>query len=101
MHEVPPATCIIRDARALNKRAKRYAPLGSTRSPLTILSQSSPWAMREEHHGKNAQKVACKPSTHSTSTSSVASYICFTKMSAGASPRGLPYTSHVITLKKK
>ncbi|RNC51606.1 hypothetical protein TcCL_ESM11256 [Trypanosoma cruzi] len=61
MHKVLPASCIIRDARALNKRAKRYAPLRSTRSPLTILSQSSPWAVHEEHHGKNAQKVACKP----------------------------------------
>ncbi|RNC59477.1 hypothetical protein TcCL_ESM02925 [Trypanosoma cruzi] len=61
MHEFLPAPCIIRDARALNQREKRYAPLDSTRSPLKILSQSSPWAMREEHHGKNAQELICKP----------------------------------------
>ncbi|RNC56129.1 hypothetical protein TcCL_ESM06324 [Trypanosoma cruzi] len=61
MHEVLLAPCIIRDPRALNERAKRYAPPGSTRRPLKILSQSSPWAVHEERHGKNAQKVACKP----------------------------------------
>ncbi|RNC44515.1 hypothetical protein TcCL_NonESM05778 [Trypanosoma cruzi] len=61
MHEVLPAQCIIRDARALSKRAKRYAPLRSTRSPLTILNQSSSWAVHEEHHGKNAQELICKP----------------------------------------
>ncbi|RNC45844.1 hypothetical protein TcCL_NonESM04375 [Trypanosoma cruzi] len=60
MHEVLLASCIIRDARTLNQQTKRYAPLRSTRSPLTILSQSSPWAMHEEHHGKNAQELICK-----------------------------------------
>ncbi|RNE95631.1 hypothetical protein TcG_13319 [Trypanosoma cruzi] len=60
MHEVLPATCIIRDARTLYQHRRQYAPLRSTRSPLTILSQSSPWAMHEEHHGKNAQELICK-----------------------------------------
>ncbi|RNC59162.1 hypothetical protein TcCL_ESM03230, partial [Trypanosoma cruzi] len=54
MHEVLPAPSIIRDARALNERAKQHAALDPTRNPLTILSQSSPWAMHGEHHGKNA-----------------------------------------------
>ncbi|RNC36919.1 hypothetical protein TcCL_Unassigned00085 [Trypanosoma cruzi] len=57
--------------------------------------------MREEHHGKNAQKLIRKPPTHSTSINGVASYICSTTRLAGASPRGLQYTSHVITVKKK
>ncbi|ESS63016.1 hypothetical protein TCDM_09248 [Trypanosoma cruzi Dm28c] len=60
MHEVLPAPYIICDARTLNQQTKRYGPLDSTRSPLTILSQSSPWAMHEEHHGKNAQELICK-----------------------------------------
>ncbi|RNF07805.1 hypothetical protein TcG_10033 [Trypanosoma cruzi] len=101
MHEVVPATCIICDARVLNEREKRYAPLRSTRSPLTILNRSSPWAVHEEHHGKNTQELICKPSTHSTSTSCVAPCLSFTRILAGASLRGLPYTSHVITVKKK
>ncbi|RNC54159.1 hypothetical protein TcCL_ESM08438 [Trypanosoma cruzi] len=90
MHEVLPAPYIICDARALNEQAKRYDPLRSKRSPLTILSQSSPWAMREEHHGKNAQKIACKTPTHSASIKSMAPCLSFTRIFAGASPRGLP-----------
>ncbi|RNE96643.1 hypothetical protein TcG_12923 [Trypanosoma cruzi] len=61
MHEVLPATCIICDARALNEQTRQYAPLRSTRGPMTILNQSSSWAMHEEHHGKNAQELICKP----------------------------------------
>ncbi|RNF02788.1 hypothetical protein TcG_11544 [Trypanosoma cruzi] len=61
MHEVPLAPCIICDARTLNQHRRQYAPLRSTRSPLTILSQSSPWAMHEEHHGKNTQELISKP----------------------------------------
>ncbi|RNF06403.1 hypothetical protein TcG_10470 [Trypanosoma cruzi] len=61
MHEVPPAPCIICDARTLYQHRRQYAPLRSTRSPMTILNQSSPWAMHEEHHGKNAQELICKP----------------------------------------
>ncbi|RNF09011.1 hypothetical protein TcG_09834 [Trypanosoma cruzi] len=60
MHEVLPATCNICDARTLNQQTKRHGPLDSTRSPLTILNQSSSWAVHEEHHGKNAQELICK-----------------------------------------
>ncbi|RNF06760.1 hypothetical protein TcG_10230 [Trypanosoma cruzi] len=101
MHEVLPAPYIIRDARTLNEHKRHYAPLGSTRSPLTILNQSSPWAMHEEHHGKNAQKLACNTPTHSASINGVASCLGFTRILACASLRGLPYTSHVVTVKKK
>ncbi|EAN83325.1 hypothetical protein Tc00.1047053509281.30 [Trypanosoma cruzi] len=76
---------------SMSKR-KRYAPLGSTRSPLTILSQSSPWAMHEEHHGKNAQKISCRTPTHSASTKSMAPDMGFARILASASLRGLPYT---------
>ncbi|RNE98417.1 hypothetical protein TcG_12751 [Trypanosoma cruzi] len=100
MHEVLPATCIIRDARTLYQHRRQYAPLRSTRSPLTILSQSSPWAMHEEHHGKNAQELICKTPTHSASINGVAPHMGFTRILAGASLRGLPYTSHVVTVKK-
>ncbi|RNC36278.1 hypothetical protein TcCL_Unassigned00789 [Trypanosoma cruzi] len=61
MHKVLPAPCIIRDARTFNQQTRQYAPLRSLRSPLTILSLSSPWAVHEEHHGKNAQELICKP----------------------------------------
>ncbi|RNC60149.1 hypothetical protein TcCL_ESM02100 [Trypanosoma cruzi] len=61
MHEVLSAPYILRGARTLNEQKTHYAFLGSTRSPLTILSQSSPRAMHGEHHGKNAQKLICKP----------------------------------------
>ncbi|RNF02706.1 hypothetical protein TcG_11200 [Trypanosoma cruzi] len=101
MHEVLPATCIICDARALNEHRRQYAPLDSTRSPLTILSQSSPWAVHEEHHDKNAYEIACKTPTHSTSINGVASCLGFTSVSTCSFLRGLPYTSHVITVKKK
>ncbi|RNF04008.1 hypothetical protein TcG_10984 [Trypanosoma cruzi] len=90
MHEVLPATCIICDARALNEQTRQYAPLDSTRSPMTILSQSSPWAMHEKHHGKNAYKIACKTPTHSTSINNVASYMGFTSVSTCSFLRGLP-----------
>ncbi|ESS55275.1 hypothetical protein TCDM_13265 [Trypanosoma cruzi Dm28c] len=101
MHEVLPAPCIICDARTLNEHRRQYAPLDSTRSPLTILSQSSPWAMHKEHHGKNAQELICKPPTHSASINNVAPCLGFTRILACASLRGLPYTSHVVTVKKK
>ncbi|RNF10374.1 hypothetical protein TcG_09672 [Trypanosoma cruzi] len=61
MYEVLPAPCIIRDARTLYQHRRHYAPLRSTRSPLTILSQSSSWAVHEEHHGKNTQELIRKP----------------------------------------
>ncbi|KAF5220488.1 hypothetical protein ECC02_006556 [Trypanosoma cruzi] len=60
MHEVLLAPCIIRDARTLNQQTRQYASLRSLRNPLNILSRSSPWAMHEEHHGKNAQELICK-----------------------------------------
>ncbi|EKF32377.1 hypothetical protein MOQ_003767 [Trypanosoma cruzi marinkellei] len=61
MHEVLPAPCIIRDARGLNERTKHYAPLSPTKSPSTILNHSSPRAMHEKRHDKNAQELICKP----------------------------------------
>ncbi|RNC42794.1 hypothetical protein TcCL_NonESM07537 [Trypanosoma cruzi] len=101
MHEVLPATCIICDARALNQQTRQYAPLDSLRNPLTILSQSSPWAMREEHHGKNAQELIRKPLNSFRVNKSMAPYMRFTTMSTCSFLRSLQYTSHVITIKKK
>ncbi|RNC54511.1 hypothetical protein TcCL_ESM08044 [Trypanosoma cruzi] len=60
MHKVLPAPYILRGARTLNEQTTHYAFLDSTRSPLKILSQSSPRAVHGEHHGKNAQELICR-----------------------------------------